>query len=63
MDLKKFFDHVNHHILMARVAMKIKDKRVLKLIIRFLEAGVMVNGVVMIRESLERAIGELQETY
>lgn len=47
MDLSKFFDRVNHDILMSRVARKIKDKRVLKLIRRYLEAGVMVNGVVV----------------
>ncbi len=47
MDLSKFFDRVNHDMLMARVARKIKDKRVLKLIRKYLEAGVMINGVVM----------------
>ena len=47
MDLSKFFDRVNHDILMSRVARKIKDKRVLKLIRRYLEAGVMENGVVV----------------
>ncbi len=43
-DLAKFFDTVNHDILMARVARKVKDKRVLKLIGRFLRTGAHVNG-------------------
>jgi len=46
-DLEKFFDRVNHDMLMARVARVVKDKRVLKLIRAYLESGVMVNGVVM----------------
>jgi len=46
-DLEKFFDRVNHDMLMARVARKVKDKLVLRLIRRYLEAGVMVDGVVM----------------
>ena len=46
MDLDKFFDRVNHDMLMARVARVVKDKRVLKLIRAYLESGVMVNGVV-----------------
>ena len=46
LDLEKFFDRVNHDILMARVARSVSDKRVLRLIRRFLESGVMVNGLV-----------------
>ncbi len=45
-DLEKFFDRVNHDILMSRLARKIQDKRLLKLIRRYLEAGIMVGGVV-----------------
>jgi len=44
MDLSKFFDTVKHDVLMHRVARKIKDKRVLKLIGKYLRAGVVVNG-------------------
>jgi len=43
-DLTKFFDRVNHDILMERVARKVKDKRVLRLIGKYLRAGVVVNG-------------------
>jgi RNA-directed DNA polymerase len=46
-DLEKFFDRVNHDMLMARVARVVKDKKVLKLIRAFLNSGVMVNGVVL----------------
>jgi len=46
MDLEKFFDRVNHDILMSRIARKIEDKRVLGLIRRYLQAGVMEGGVV-----------------
>jgi len=46
-DLERFFDRVNHDMLMARVARVVKEKRVLKLIRAYLESGVMVNGVVM----------------
>ncbi len=44
MDLSKFFDRVQHDVLMSRVARKVRDKRVLKLIGRYLRAGIMVNG-------------------
>ena len=44
MDLSKFFDTVNHDVLMYRVACKVKDKRVLRLIGKYLRAGVMVKG-------------------
>jgi len=46
MDLEKFFDRVNHDLLMGQLAKKIDDERVLKLIRRYLEAGMMANGVV-----------------
>jgi len=44
MDLSKFFDTVNHDVLMHRVARKVDDKRVLKVIGKYLRAGVKVNG-------------------
>lgn len=49
-DLSKFFDRVNHDILMSRVAKVIDDKAILKLIRRYLNAGIMENGVVKARE-------------
>jgi len=48
-DLEKCFDRINHDILMGRLARRIPDKRVLRLIRRYLQAGVMVNGVVQER--------------
>ena len=45
-DITKFFDHVNHDILMGRVAQVIRDKRVLHLIGRYLRRGAMAEGVV-----------------
>lgn len=48
-DLEKFFDRVNHDILMSRLARRIKDKRVLRLIRRYLQAGMMSNGLTMAR--------------
>lgn len=44
MDLEKFFDSVEHDVLMCRVARKVRDKRVLKLIGKYLRTGVIVNG-------------------
>lgn len=46
MDLEKFFDRVNHDILMSRLARQIEDKRILKLIRLYLQAGIMEGGVV-----------------
>lgn len=48
-DLEKFFDRVNHDVLMSRLARRIKDKRVLRLIRRYLQAGMMSNGLVTAR--------------
>jgi group II intron reverse transcriptase/maturase len=46
-DLERFFDRVNHDVLMSRLARKVDDKRVLKLVRRFLSAGAMEGGVVV----------------
>ena len=46
LDLEKFFDRVNHDVLMSRVARKVKDKRVLRLIRGYLQAGIMDGGLV-----------------
>jgi group II intron reverse transcriptase/maturase len=48
-DLATFFDRVNHDVLMGKLSQRIADRRVLALIRRFLEAGIMVNGVVQER--------------
>jgi len=48
-DLEKFFDRVNHDVLMSRLAKRIEDRRLLGLIRRYLEAGILANGVVVER--------------
>src|SRR5437660_5853734 len=48
-DLEKFFDRVNHDIMMSRLARRIKDKRVLRLIRRYLQAGMMSGGLTTVR--------------
>lgn len=50
LDLEKFFDHVNHDILMHRVSRKVKDRRLLRLIRRYLKAGMMSEGVKVPRD-------------
>ena len=47
-DPEKFFDTVNHEMLMARIASKVKDKRVLKFIRLYLQAGIMDDGIVSV---------------
>ena len=54
-DLEKFFDRVNHDILMDRLAKRIADKRVLRLIRRYLQAGILAHGV-----NSERVVGTPQ---
>jgi RNA-directed DNA polymerase len=49
MDLEKFFDRVNHDVLMSRLARRVKDERVLRLLRRYLQAGMMSNGLTTVR--------------
>ena len=49
LDLEKFFDRVNHDVLMARVARKVQDKQLLGLIRRYLQSGVLAGGLVEAR--------------
>lgn len=50
MDIHKFFDEVNHDILMNRIARKVKDKEILKLIRSYLQSGIMSEGLETQRE-------------
>lgn len=50
MDIEKFFDEVNHDILMSRIARRVKDKEVLRLIRRYLQTGIMEDGIQSQRE-------------
>lgn len=50
MDLAKFFDEVNHDSLMSKIAKKVKDKKLLLLIRRYLQAGIMSDGLVRVRD-------------
>src|SRR5712691_11656865 len=62
LDLEKFFDRVNHDSLMARVAARVTDKRVLKLIRAFLKSGVMEDGLVSpVDEGTRKAVRSLPE--
>lgn len=51
LDLESFFDRVNHDLVMSRVARQVKDPRVLKLIRRFLQTGLMRDGVITRRDA------------
>lgn len=58
-DLEKFFDRVNHDVLMARVARRVRDKRILRLIGRYLTSGVMIGGVFRVQEEVTPQGGPL----
>lgn len=49
-DLEKFFNKVNDDVLMRRIGKKIRDRRLLRIIRRYLKAGIMLNGVVIERQ-------------
>ena len=59
LDLEKFFDCVNHDILMSRLARKVRDERVLNLIRRYLEAGLIGGGIVSARTEVAPQGGPL----
>ena len=50
MDLEKFFDNINHDLLMTKIAKRIKDKRVLRLIRKYLNSGIMLKGMLVKNE-------------
>ena len=50
MDLEKFFDKVNHDILMSKLEKKIKDRRLLTLIRKYLKSGILINGICITSE-------------
>jgi group II intron reverse transcriptase/maturase len=50
MDLEKFFDKVNHDMLMGLLEKRVHDKTILRLIRKYLESGIMINGVEVISE-------------
>ncbi len=56
LDLERFFDMVNHDVLMSKVEHRVKDRRVLKLIRRYLEAGLMRDGLVQWRAAVAAAV-------
>ncbi|MCK5788379.1 MAG: group II intron reverse transcriptase/maturase [Chlamydiia bacterium] len=51
MDIEKFFDNINHDILMVKVSKRIKDKRVLRLIRKYLNSGIMLKGILVKNEN------------
>lgn len=56
-DLEKLFDKVNHDILMYKLSRDIKDKRVLRLIRKCLQSGIMINEIVVTSEEGTTAMG------
>ena len=59
MDLEKFFDKVNHDILMSKLEKKIQDRRLLALIRKYLKSGVLINGVSITSEEVTPQGGPL----
>ena len=63
MDLEKFFDKVNHDIIMERLSRKVKDRRVLSLIRKYLESGIMIEGLRVSSEEGTPQGGPLSITF